>query len=95
MLTVRSNIETQSAVAAVQWPGRRVRPDELPQLRQQLQLRRSVQRARQGQSLLQNYADYFAGTCIQIQSMYVIKFQTLGSIQNKNPGESSDEYDLR
>ena len=30
-----------------------------------------------------------------IQSVYVIKFQTLGSIQNKNPGESSDEYDLR
>ena len=30
-----------------------------------------------------------------IQSMYVIEFQTLGSIQNKNPGESSDEYDLR
>ena len=24
-----------------------------------------------------------------------MKFQTLGSIQNKNPGESSDEYDLR
>ena len=25
----------------------------------------------------------------------ITNFQTLGSIQNKNPGENSDEYDLR
>ena len=26
---------------------------------------------------------------------YITNFQTLGSIQNKSPGENSDEYDLR
>ena len=34
-------------------------------------------------------------TIMTLTLINITNFQTLGSIQNKNPGENSDEYDLR